>query len=102
MACADTFVFPSFHEGLPVSVMEAMASGLPIVCSRIRGNTDLIKDGEGGFLCAPDDVDGFKNAIEKLLCDSYLREKMGAANKEAVKKYDVSAVFEELRNIYDM
>ena len=99
---ADVFCFPSFREGLPVSMMEAMASGLPIVCSRIRGNTDLIKDGEGGFLCAPDDVDGFKNAIEKLLADSSLREKMGAVNKEAVKKYDISAVLEEMRIIYDI
>jgi Glycosyltransferase len=52
---SDLFVFPSFREGLSVSMMEAMASGCPIVCSRIRGNVDLVEDGIGGYLFKPDD-----------------------------------------------
>ncbi|MEG1887034.1 MAG: glycosyltransferase, partial [Oscillospiraceae bacterium] len=63
---ADVFAFPSYQEGLSVSLMEAMAAGLPIVCSKIRGNVDLIEEGNGGFLLEPTDVNGFKNAIEKL------------------------------------
>jgi len=55
---SDMFLFPSYQEGLPVSMMEAMAAGLPIVCSLIRGNTDLIDDGKGGYLIDPDDIDG--------------------------------------------
>ena len=44
----DAFVFPSLQEGLPVALMEAMASGLPVLASRIRGNVDLVEDGKGG------------------------------------------------------
>ena len=63
---ADIFAFPSSREGLPVSLMEAMAAGLPVVCSNTRGNTDLIEDGKGGYLVEPDDVEGFAKALKKL------------------------------------
>ena len=48
--CSDVFAFMSFREGMPVALMEAMSCGLPAVCSRIRGNTDLIEDGVDGLL----------------------------------------------------
>ena len=47
---ADAYIFPSLQEGLPAALMEAMSVGLPVVCSRIRGNTDLIEGGKGGFI----------------------------------------------------
>ena len=47
---ADCFVFPSFQEGLPVAVMEAMAVGLPVIATRIRGITDLLEHTQGGYL----------------------------------------------------
>src|SRR5699024_898347 len=50
---ADVFIFPSFREGLPVSIMEAMANGLPILASNIRGNKDLVTDGVNGNLFSP-------------------------------------------------
>ena len=56
---ADVFTFPSYREGLPVALMEAMAAGVPIVASRVRGNVDLIEDGVNGFLCDPMDAAGF-------------------------------------------
>ena len=52
---ADTYILPSFREGLNVSVMEAMASGLPVICSNIRGNVDMVTDGENGYLMNPKD-----------------------------------------------
>ena len=55
---SDLFAFPSYREGLSVALMEAMASGLPIICSDIRGNRDLIIDGKGGYLVKPYDVLG--------------------------------------------
>lgn len=97
---ADIFAFPSYHEGLPVSVMEAMSASLPIVCSKIRGNCDLIKDGEGGFLFAPDDIEGFKDAFDLLLKNVDKRSKMGKINRETVKKYDFEAVKKELLGVY--
>ncbi|MFH0069897.1 glycosyltransferase family 4 protein [Peribacillus sp. NPDC056705] len=97
---ADLFLFPSYQEGLPVSVMEAMATGLPIICSSIRGNTDLIEDGNGGYLNMPEDVDGFATSIEKLISDADLRKLMGKRNFEEVKKYDNTVVKEEMRKLY--
>ncbi|MBU4438920.1 MAG: glycosyltransferase family 4 protein [Firmicutes bacterium] len=85
---ADIFVFPSYQEGLPVAVMEAMSAGLPIICSAIRGNTDLIKNELGGFLHQPEDVVGFAQSIEKLMSNAELRKKMGNVNSEEAYKYD--------------
>ena len=85
-----------------LAAIESMSCGLPVITSNIHGINDYSIDGVTGYKCAPDDVDGFKNAIEKLLADSSLREKMGAVNKEAVKKYNISSVLEEMRIIYDM
>ena len=76
---ADIFVFPSFREGLSVSVMEAMASGLPCVASRIRGNTDLLENTNGGFLCDPHDALDFAEKINILASDTQLREAMGSS-----------------------
>ena len=67
---ADIFALPSLREGLSVALMEAMSAGLPCIVSRIRGNVDLIEEGKGGYLCEPDDVDGFKNRIGELMFKS--------------------------------
>lgn len=64
---ADVFVFPSWREGLPVSVMEAMASGLPVACTKIRGSADLVKDGINGFYFKPNDRNSVVDAIERIL-----------------------------------
>ena len=97
---ADIFCFPSLQEGLPVALMEAMATGLSIVCSKIRGNTDLIEEDEGGYLCSPDNVDEFKEKIEMLISDKEKRIKMGEINKEKVKKFDIENVKNEMKEIY--
>ncbi len=97
---ADVFIMPSLQEGLSVALMEAMASGLPCVASKIRGNVDLIEEGKGGFLCAPDDVSGFAEAINKIATDEELRKNMQEYNKEAIKKFDISVVKAEMEKIY--
>ena len=98
---ADIFVFSSYQEGLPVAVMEAMASGLPCVVSKIRGNTDLIEDTKGGFLCNPQDVSEFSDKLNVLVSDAELREKMGRNNFAAVQKFGIETVINEMRKIYD-
>lgn len=97
---SDVFVFPSFREGLPVSVMEAMAAGVPIVASRIRGNVDLIEDGVNGFLCEAQDAEGFAERIRQLLDDPNLAGEFRRNGLEKVKCYDKSIVAEQLREIY--
>ena len=97
---SDIFVFPSFREGLPVSIMEAMVTGLPIVCSNIRGSKDLVQDEHGGCLVDPGDKDGFAKAIEKLYSDEALRKRQTLNGFELVKKYSIENVLIELEDIY--
>ena len=96
---ADIFVFPSLREGLSVSLMEAMASGLPCVVSRIRGNIDLI-DSKGGYFHEPDDIRGFANSIRILIDNPDLRQKFQCHNQKIIRKYDVKEVNEMMKEIY--
>lgn len=97
---ADCFVMPSFREGLSRSIMEAMASGLPCIVSKIRGNTDLIEDGKGGFLCEPTDYNSFAEAIDLLCGNNSLCKEMSTFNKMKIKQFDTSVVEKEMKNIY--
>jgi glycosyltransferase involved in cell wall biosynthesis len=99
-SASDMYVFPSYQEGLSVALMEAMAAGLPVVCSNIRGNTDLIEDGKGGYLCQPDDINGFAKAINMLAEDKKLRKQMARNNIEAVRQFDVENVKRIMKSIY--
>ena len=97
---ADIFLFTTRQEGLPRSMMEAMASGLPCVASAIRGNVDLIENGVNGFVCPTDDVDGYATAIAKIASDPVIRETMRSNNLEKIKQYDITVVEQEIRTIY--
>ena len=99
-SAADLFLFSSRQEGLSVSVMEAMACGLPIVASSIRGNTDLIDPGKGGFLVSPDDAAGFAGAIRQILSDPGIGELMKAHNLEKIRDYSSEAVLHQMAQLY--
>ncbi|MCD8327082.1 MAG: glycosyltransferase family 4 protein [Lachnospiraceae bacterium] len=94
---ADAFVFPSYREGLSVSLMEAMASGLPCVASRIRGNTDLI-DEKGGVLFDPHSTDQASQAVRTLLAGN--RRAMGEYNMQKVRRFSTQDVICQLRDVY--
>lgn len=96
---ADIFLFPSIQEGLPVALMEAMSCSLPVICSEIRGNTDLIDD-TCGVLCGATDVDAFVGAIEKLISDDTLRKSMAQKAKEESEKYDIKIIENYMKDIY--
>ncbi|MDD5457684.1 MAG: glycosyltransferase family 4 protein [Candidatus Margulisbacteria bacterium] len=98
---ADVFVFPSLREGLGIAALEAMACGLPLIASNIRGITEYAVDGVTGFNCSPDDADGFGKAIDTLMNNREIREKMGSHNVNAVKKFDVKNTLTVMRNIYE-
>jgi glycogen synthase len=86
---ANLFVFPSRHEGMPNVVLEAMASGLPVIATRIPGNEELVSAGVTGELVPPEDTAALKVALEHLLPDARLRQNMGsAARKRVEEKYD--------------
>lgn len=100
LKASDLFFFPSFQEGLPVSLMEAMASGLPCVASAVRGNRDLIGESGGGTLRAPLDAEGFARDIGLLLEDEALRLEMGRRNEAFIQGYGLPQVREEMARLY--
>lgn len=97
-SAADIFAFPSFQEGLPVALMEAMACGLPIACSRVRGNTDLIDEDMGGVMFDPKSAKDIANALSKLLKSDL--SIMGKYNSEKIKDFDLEKVKNEMKKIY--
>jgi len=99
-SAADVYVFPSFREGLSVALMEAMASSLPVICSKIRGNTDLIQDGKGGTLIQDNDPSEYKRAIIKLYNEKSLRNNFANFNKQYIEMFDEEIVKESMREIY--
>lgn len=97
---SDIFLFTTLQEGMPRSMMEAMASRLPCISSRIRGNIDLIENGKGGFLEEPNDSEGFAKKINLLANNSKLRKEMKNYNFERIKDFDIKIVEKELEKIY--
>ncbi len=83
---SNLFLFPSRHEGMPNAVLEAMASGLPVVASRIAGNEELVVDGETGLLFPSEDENLLRVALKRLLNDSALRQKMGVLSRRRVEE----------------
>jgi glycosyltransferase involved in cell wall biosynthesis len=77
----DLFVLPSFAEGVPVVLMEAMAARVPVVSSRVAGIPELVEDGVSGILVAPGDVDALARAMADLLRDPARRVRMGDAGR---------------------
>ncbi|MBR7071082.1 MAG: glycosyltransferase [Clostridia bacterium] len=100
LAAFDLFIFPSYHEGLPAALMEAMAAGLPILCSEIRGNRDLIQDGENGYLFALDQDGDFEKKLKLLLENKEQWSRFAIENKKRILDYSVESVQQELKAIY--
>lgn len=98
---SDVFVFPTWTEGFPNSVSEAMAVGLPIVASPVGAIPEMIDVGEGGYLAAPEDIEAYAQALSRLQDDPPLRTRMGAYNRrKALREYDYDVVVKELCNVY--
>lgn len=95
---ADVFLFPSFREGLPVAVMEAMASGLPVVATKIRGSSDLVENIEVGALVAPDDINGLTRELDDKL--SISRSKVMRTDMEKVSMFQLNVLLEKVRTYY--
>lgn len=94
----DAFAFPSLQEGLPVSLMEAMSVGLPIVCSAVRGNVDLVVNGKGGYVYGCHDVDGFAEGMSEIVAGKGYE--MGRHNISVMEKFDIKAVNKIMTELY--
>lgn len=96
---ADAYVLPSFREGLNVSMIEAMASGIPILCSDIRGNSDIIDCDQLGFLCNPSDSDDVAEGLKKVIFAADVLDKN--AGKKKIIEYDVKTINNKMMEIYE-
>lgn len=100
MMIADVAVSSSRQEGLPVNVMEAMATGLPLVVSGCRGNSDLVKDGKNGFVIYDGLPEHYAEKILRIYSDRELRSEMKNANLADIQKYSTENVLKEMDEIY--
>ena len=98
---ADLFVFMSRQEGLPVAVMEAMAAGRPVIASDIRGNHDLIQDGENGWLIRMGQ-DSLSARILQVLSDPEKAAAAGQKAQQGMKEYDIANVMKIMKEIYGL
>lgn len=98
---ADAFALASFAEGIPVVLMEAMASAIPCVSTRITGIPELIRDGEDGLLVTPSDTDELAGALARLMDDSPLRQYLARSGRARVQqKYNLGRNVERLGRLF--
>ena len=101
-AAMDIFVLPSLNEGLPMTVLEAMAASRPVIATRVGAIPSVIKDGENGLLVDPRDVDGLRNALARLLSDSDLCRSMGGQAHDWVSRnYTSEVMAQKYRQLYE-
>ena len=107
---ADIFLFPSYQEGLPMALLEAMASGLPVICSDIRGSRDLMEPEreaeqvlcKGGIMIKKaDDVDAYVQALRQLAANPQKLVLMGQANASRAAQFGSERVRETMKMIYE-
>lgn len=98
---ADIFLFPSRREGLSLALMEAMANSLPVICSNIRGNRDLIQHPRGGFLVSVNEVKQWQMAIKRGIDKKRFWLEYGRYNQQRVKcSFSFSTIHEKMGELY--
>jgi glycosyltransferase involved in cell wall biosynthesis len=96
----DIFILPSFTEGCPTALLEAMTIGKPIIASNIPSVTDILQNGKDSILFSPSNIEELKRAILTLGLDSDLRERFSKVVKTVAKKYDINVVFPQILDVY--
>ncbi len=100
-AAFDALILPSANEGTPVSAIEALAGGRPVVATRVGGVPDVVRDGVDGFLVEPGDVDGMAERLSQLAADASLRHRMGEAGRASVhERYSVERLLDDVDRLY--
>ena len=101
MSAADILILPSYSEGLPTVVMEALSCGTPAIVTNVGGCPEVVKDGDTGFVVAVGDVNALMDRIKYLLENEGLCERMGKLGREdMVKRYERKKVISKLKDIY--
>lgn len=101
LAKADIYVASSVFEGLPISMLEAMSAGLPIISTNVGGVSDIVKNGENGILVESGDKDGYIAALSELISNEEERMKMSERSKELSVNYDIKNMVEGYERIYE-
>jgi glycosyltransferase involved in cell wall biosynthesis len=100
LAASDVLVLPSYREGTPRVITEAMASGLPVVATNIAGIPEQVSDGESGYLIPTGDPDALAARLAELLADPALRERMGRCGVRRAERFSVEAMVEAADELY--
>jgi glycosyltransferase involved in cell wall biosynthesis len=97
----DAFVLPSVNEGTPVSAIEALASGTPVVANRVGGVPDVVRDAVDGYLIEPGDVEGAATGLATLAAHPKLRRKLGDSGRARVlERYSVARLVDDVDRLY--
>jgi glycosyltransferase involved in cell wall biosynthesis len=97
----DVFLLPSFFEGTPLALIEAMCTGIPVITTKTCGMMDVVEDGQNGLLIAPGNSEHIISSVELLMTDSSLRRRLGTrASNDASLKYTWRAAAELVNNVY--
>ncbi|MBX9969226.1 glycosyltransferase family 4 protein [Priestia aryabhattai] len=99
---SDIFFLPSYNEGMPMSILDAMGYGLPIVSTNVGGIPKIVMNDCNGYLCNPGDNEGFAEAIRYILTDKSKRKRMGKASmKIVIDSYSLEAHISKLEAVYE-
>jgi glycosyltransferase involved in cell wall biosynthesis len=100
-AAFDAMVLPSANEGTPVTAIEALAAGRPVVATRVGGVPDVVREGQDGFLVEAGDTDALAERLARLANDPELRRRMGAVGRERVlPRYAVTRLLDDMDRLY--
>lgn len=101
LACAIALVLPSRSDNLPLAILEAMQAGLPIVATRVGGIPEEVRHEEEGLLVPPEDPVALAEALTRIICDSELRRRLGAAARARAATFTWERTAEQYENLYE-
>jgi glycosyltransferase involved in cell wall biosynthesis len=97
---ADIYVHVALHEAFGLSILEAMASGLPVICLDGKGNRDIIVEGKNGFIIMKQDTSLFSSKIMQLSCDTILYDQLSVYARQFAEQFDIGSYCERLMSFY--